>query len=86
VSERQDTLRPGRRVACRRDRQSGTKFTWGDLVIVSAAAPTQMRPGELGDVVGITEQTTETIYTIEFGDGRDAEVPESLLSGDNPAR
>jgi hypothetical protein len=62
------------------------KFTWGNLVIVSASAPTHMRPGELGDVVAITHRATETTYTVEFGDGRDAEVPESLLSGDIPVR
>jgi hypothetical protein len=66
--------------------RAAPKFTWGDLVTVIPTAPTRMRPGEVGDVVGITEQKTETIYTIEFGDGRDAEVPESLLSGDIPAR
>jgi len=58
------------------------KFTWGDLVIVSASAPSDMRPGQLGSVVGFTQRATETSYTVEFGDGRDAEVPEALLSGD----
>jgi hypothetical protein len=62
------------------------KFTWGDVVIVDTSAPSDMRPGELGTVVGITQRATDTTYTVEFGDGRDAEVAESLLSGDIPAR
>jgi hypothetical protein len=58
------------------------KFIWGDTVIVSAQAPSYMRPGEVGDVVAITHRATETTYTLEFGDGQDAELPESFLSGD----
>lgn len=67
------------------------KFTWGDLVRVSEDAESTMRPGDLADVVAITEINSEvlaksygaplgeTVYTVEFGDGSSAEVPERWL-------
>lgn len=60
------------------------KFTWGDTVVVHASAPSPMRPGAVGEVVGFTRKSDETTYTVEFGDGRDVQVPQSLLSGDIP--
>lgn len=67
------------------------EFTWGELVRVSEDAEQAMRPGELADVVAITEINSEeraeslgaavgeTAYTIEFGDGSSVEVPGKYL-------
>ena len=66
-------------------------FTWGNLVRVTTSAPEKYRPGELCDVCGIWIINTEensiargealgtTIYTVEFGDGVAAEMPERYL-------
>ena len=66
-------------------------FTWGDTVRVSEGASEDHRPGNLGAVCGLTEVTdTDTaathgtpvgsfIYTVEYADGTDAEIPESYL-------
>ena len=66
-------------------------FTWGDFVRVVTSAPEKYRPGELGDVCGIwTVDSLEnseargkpigtTIYTVEFGDGVSAEIPQRYL-------
>jgi hypothetical protein len=63
-------------------------FTWGDLARVNLLAPKKFRPGELGEVCGIWEITTEenskaleeplgtTIYTVEFSDGVSVEIPD----------
>ena len=48
-------------------------FIWGDTVTVSASAPQQMGPGEVGRIVAVTRRGSETTYTVEFADGTDAE-------------
>lgn len=66
-------------------------ITWGDTVLVSDDAPEQLRPGCFASVVGISTEDQRaggylerfpsgTVYTIEFGDGSDAEVHESMVS------
>ncbi len=67
------------------------KFTWGDAVRVKPGAPAQMRAGERGDVVAITEIDTQekargynvpvgsTVYQVEFGDGEAVEIEEAWL-------
>lgn len=67
------------------------KFTWGDSVRIKLTASVDMRAGELGEVVAITEIDTQnkvdlygvplgsTVYQIEFGDGKAMEIKESCL-------
>ncbi len=69
------------------------RFTWGDTVRISASASIEMRPGALGGVCGIRtdpyragvvepanlDPEIRLVYTVEFTDGHDAEVPEQLL-------
>jgi hypothetical protein len=56
------------------------EITWGDTVQISDDAPVDFRPGELGEVCGISEMPDQTImYTVEFGDGADAIVPKTLV-------
>jgi hypothetical protein len=57
-------------------------LTWGDFVRVASAAPENLRPGEVGDVVGFRghpDQAGEILYTVEYGDGSSAEVPGQFL-------
>ena len=65
-----------------------TLFTYNDTVRIKAAAPT--RPGALASVVGINLEQERggeylakfphgVVYTVEFEDGSDADVPEGLL-------
>ena len=66
-------------------------LTWGDSVIIIKDAPASMRPGSLGEVVGITDVDTQVlaatygvslgsrVYTIEFGDGCSAEISSSWV-------
>ena len=68
-----------------------SKFTWGDSVRIKLTAPARLRPGEGGEVVAITKIENQhqaehydvaigiTTYLVEFGDGQDVTVPESLL-------
>lgn len=71
-------------------------FTWGDTVRVKVDAPPAVRPGALGEVVGIREienqdQSTQfwgmplgtKLYLVELGDGVAVEVPERMLEADN---
>ena len=67
------------------------RFTWGDFVRVRTGASVDLRPGESGDVVSITQINTqaqaefygaaigETVYQVEFGDGETIKVPEEWL-------
>ena len=69
------------------------RFTWGDTVCISSSAPIEMRPGALGVVCGIRtdpyragvvepanlDPEIRLVYTVEFTDGQDAEVPGQLL-------
>ena len=70
------------------------RFTWGDSVRVRTGAPVELRVGECGDVVSITEIKTQaqadfygapvgkTVYQVEFGDGETVKVPEEWLEAD----
>jgi hypothetical protein len=63
----------------------------GDFVRVITSAPAKYRPGMVGDVCGVWtidsaenseargEPLGTTIYTVEFGDGTSADVPECYL-------
>ena len=64
------------------DPELNSKFRWGDTVRIDDAAPVQLRPGSLAAVVAISGSPGQIQYTVEFGDGTDAEVPESLVSSD----
>jgi hypothetical protein len=67
------------------------KFDLGDEVYLSRSGRTGRPPGEFGAVVAITLVDNEALvstngfplgtilYTVEFGDGADALVPESDL-------
>jgi hypothetical protein len=66
------------------------RITWGTTVSVRVGEPPQHRPGEIAEVVGITEANAHLatkyqvalgtpLYTIEFGDGTDVELPETAL-------
>lgn len=67
------------------------KFTWEDLVVTRSDAPKQFRPNQAGVVVGFYRIASEDVaaargcpfgtvlYTVEFPDGSDAEVPEEFL-------
>ena len=67
------------------------RFTWGDAVRVKACAPTDVRAGECGDVVAVTEIDSHeqaeryavpignTVYQVEFGDGQALEIREAWL-------
>lgn len=68
------------------------RFTWGNSVSVSVDAEQCYRPGEFGSVCGITCVDNDELaknlqvprgsysYTIEFGDGTDALIPDKYLS------
>jgi hypothetical protein len=60
---------------------SAATFTWGDAVIVGEAAPRVFRPGEAGDVVGISGSPDAPIYYVEFADGFAVEIPAKWLGG-----
>jgi hypothetical protein len=66
------------------------RLTWGTTVSVRVGEPPQHRPGERAEVVGITEANAHLaakyevplgtpLYTIEFGDGTDIELPGTAL-------
>jgi len=61
------------------------EFTWGDTVLVSPDAAKNFNPNEKGSVVGFREVPDSrtgsqiTVCTVEFSDGTDIEIPESLL-------
>jgi hypothetical protein len=55
-------------------------FRWGDTVRVDELAPPGLRPGQLGEVLGVSETGDGMTYTVEFGDGKDAQVPATLLT------
>jgi hypothetical protein len=42
-------------------------------------APAALRPGDVGDVVAMTGEGAGVVYTVEFGDGTDAQIAEHLL-------
>ena len=52
------------------------KFDYGDHVKVKDG----MHKDRLGDVVGMSVTASFCTYTVEFGDGSDAEIEEALLS------
>lgn len=68
------------------------EVTFGDTVQVIASAPQKFRPGNLGEVVAITEANANSqiyhrdvprggkYYLIEFGDGDEIEIPEIWIS------
>jgi len=71
--------------------EEDNKFTWGDSIIITKSAPGQFHPGEMASVCGFSKikslETAEKlsskvghwIYTVEFGDGSDVQVPEIYL-------
>ena len=46
---------------------------------VKDEAPAELRPGNIGEVVAITGEGAEVVYTIEFGDGLDIQIAGYLL-------
>jgi hypothetical protein len=70
-------------------------YDYGDTVKVRDSSPAKFRPGEKGEVCGIsvlpreaspdlpddarTEDGSIVAYTVEFGDGSDELVPECYL-------
>ena len=52
------------------------KFDYGDPVQVTGGK----HKDRLGDVVGINITASARMYTVEFGDGSDAEIEEGLMS------
>ena len=66
-------------------------FTWGDTVLVVAAAPARYRPNAAGSVSGIAVLENEerarafdetfgtTVYLVEFPDGDAQEIPARWL-------
>ncbi len=71
-----------------------SKFTRGDSVIIRKNSPAKFHPGEFASVCGFYKvQSKETakeleckigdwVYTVEFGDGSDIQIPESYLDKD----
>lgn len=66
------------------------KYDYGEAVIISKNAPEKFLPGEFGSICakGITDIEypegsgcfIETnVYTVEYGDGSDNEIPEYYL-------
>ena len=55
-------------------------LTWGNTVLVLRDAPDSFRPGEIGEVCGFQEYADQTIYTVEFDDGADIQIPDRFLS------
>ncbi len=52
------------------------KFDYGDEVQVTGGE----HEGRIGCIVGINLSSPLGTYTVEFGDGSDAEIKEALLS------
>ena len=52
------------------------KFDFGDEVQVTSGE----RKGRIGCIVSINLSSLSETYTVEFGDGSDAEIKEALLS------
>jgi len=52
------------------------KFDFGDEVTVTGGEHT----GRVGCIVSINLSAPSETYTVEFGDGSDAEIKEALLS------
>lgn len=77
---------------------SKCKYTWNDYVSIKKNSPNLFHPGEIGVICGMSkikfEETAKKyhskiddwIYTVEFGDGSDIQVPECYLEpySDNP--
>ncbi len=67
------------------------RFIYGDVVVVTEAAVKDARTGQACAVVAMTQIETEEqsrifghpvgimMYTVEFGDGKDALIPEGFL-------
>jgi hypothetical protein len=55
-------------------------FTWGDEVLVRATAFEVHRAGSRAWVVAVSDYARGRFYTIEFGDGRDVEVPADSIT------
>ena len=64
------------------------QFTYGDIVRVSAGAPSTMRPGERAWVIAVLvganvptyrEFLPEPVYSVEFEDGSAQDIEEALL-------
>lgn len=62
-------------------------FAWGDTVQIRQEAPSELHPGEIGSVCGISEVSGEgglvLQYTIEFADGSSVEVPDRWVRAEN---
>jgi hypothetical protein len=54
------------------------KFDYGDTVRISG----KEHRGRIGAVVAINGSESSRTYTIEFGDGSDAEIAEECLSSE----
>ena len=58
-------------------------FAWSETVRVRASAPDSVRRGEFAEIVGFRKvpgpDSGRVLCTIEFGDGRDAELDAILL-------
>ena len=52
--------------------KNSPKFSWGDVVVVSATK-------QIGSICGFSETDDGFTYTVEFGDGSDQQIAESLL-------
>jgi ribosomal protein S4E len=52
------------------------KFDYGDEVQVTGGE----HKGHIGSIVSINLSSPSGMYTVEFGDGSDAEIEEALLS------
>ena len=68
------------------------KFDYGDVVKVSEIASQEFRPGDFGSVCGMRHIKSEgfkykvsdaleiAMYTVEYADGTDMEIPEEWLT------
>ena len=62
--------------------EEGQSFTWGNTVRVQANAPSEFRPGEIGEICSISSMPvaeTKRLYLVEFADGLAIEVPGTYL-------
>lgn len=55
------------------------KYDYGDEVRVVNDAPKALRPGEAGAVCGMRQVEGIRFYTVEYPDGKDAEISEEFL-------
>jgi hypothetical protein len=70
-----------------------SKYTWGDSILIKSDAPTVYRVGSYGSVCGMRLLEADElerhydlqvsqpmyVYTVEYADGTDIEIPEQYL-------